>query len=62
MGPNGSGKSTLSSTLAGREEYEVTAGNILFKDKDISDFESHERAGGRAFFLPSSIRLKFLGG
>ncbi|RWX54631.1 Fe-S cluster assembly ATPase SufC [Photobacterium chitinilyticum] len=49
MGPNGSGKSTLSSTLAGREEYEVTAGNILFKNKDINDFESHERAGEGIF-------------
>ncbi len=28
MGPNGSGKSTLASVLAGREEYEVTAGEV----------------------------------
>lgn len=49
MGPNGSGKSTLSSTLAGREEYEVTAGDILFKGKDIGDFEPEERAGEGLF-------------
>ena len=30
MGPNGSGKSTLSSVLAGREEYEVTAGAVSY--------------------------------
>jgi Fe-S cluster assembly ATP-binding protein len=28
MGPNGSGKSTLSSVIAGREDYEVTSGDI----------------------------------
>jgi Fe-S cluster assembly ATP-binding protein len=33
MGPNGSGKSTLSSVLAGREEYEVTAGAVSFDGK-----------------------------
>ncbi|MFC2144539.1 Fe-S cluster assembly ATPase SufC [Acidobacteriota bacterium] len=34
MGPNGSGKSTLASVLAGREEYEVTAGEIRYADQD----------------------------
>jgi len=33
MGPNGSGKSTLAQVLAGREEYEVTKGEIIFKGK-----------------------------
>lgn len=33
MGPNGSGKSTLSATLAGREDYEVTEGSVMFTVK-----------------------------
>jgi Fe-S cluster assembly ATP-binding protein len=37
MGPNGSGKSTLASVLAGREEYEVTAGSVDFSGKDLLD-------------------------
>ena len=32
MGPNGSGKSTLAQVLAGREDYEVTAGRVMFRD------------------------------
>ena len=36
MGPNGSGKSTLSSVIAGSEDYEVTKGNIFFKDENLS--------------------------
>ena len=32
MGPNGSGKSTLSSVIAGKEEYEVNGGDIVFED------------------------------
>ena len=35
MGPNGSGKSTLSSVIAGKEEYEVTEGEIIFDGEDI---------------------------
>ncbi len=35
MGPNGSGKSTLASVLAGREEYEVTAGEVLYNGKNL---------------------------
>ena len=35
MGPNGSGKSTLASILAGREDYEVTEGEIIFEGKDL---------------------------
>ena len=35
MGPNGSGKSTLASILAGKEEYEVSKGKILFENKNI---------------------------
>jgi Fe-S cluster assembly ATP-binding protein len=35
MGPNGSGKSTLSSVLAGREDYDVTEGEVTFNGKDL---------------------------
>jgi Fe-S cluster assembly ATP-binding protein len=44
MGPNGTGKSTLSYVLAGREGYEVTAGDILYKGKNLLDLEPNERA------------------
>ncbi|MEB2779649.1 Fe-S cluster assembly ATPase SufC [Algoriphagus sp. C2-6-M1] len=44
MGPNGSGKSTLASVLAGREEYEVTAGEVSFKGKDLLDLSPEDRA------------------
>ena len=49
MGPNGSGKSTLASVLAGREEYEVTGGNINFEGKDLLDLAPEERAGEGIF-------------
>ncbi|MBS9525178.1 Fe-S cluster assembly ATPase SufC [Litoribacter ruber] len=44
MGPNGSGKSTLASVLAGREEYEVTEGEVSFKSKDLLDLSPEDRA------------------
>ncbi|MCA9291460.1 MAG: Fe-S cluster assembly ATPase SufC [Phycisphaerales bacterium] len=44
MGPNGSGKSTLARVLAGEEAYEVTAGEIIFKGRDLLELEAHERA------------------
>ncbi len=44
MGPNGSGKSTLASVLAGREDYEVTAGTVDFLGKDLLSLEADERA------------------
>ena len=44
MGPNGAGKSTLASIVAGKEEYEVTAGEILFEGKDIIEDAPEERA------------------
>ena len=44
MGPNGSGKSTLSSVIAGSEDYEVTKGNIFFKDENIEDLSAEERS------------------
>ncbi|MBT3658984.1 MAG: Fe-S cluster assembly ATPase SufC [Rhodospirillaceae bacterium] len=49
MGPNGSGKSTLSYVLAGREGYEVTAGEILYKGKDLTELSPEERAGEGVF-------------
>lgn len=44
MGPNGSGKSTLASILAGKEDYEVTSGEIVFEGEDIMDLAPEERA------------------
>ena len=44
MGPNGSGKSTLASVLAGREEYEVTGGDVLYKGNNILDLSPEDRA------------------
>src|SRR3954465_3946800 len=44
MGPNGSGKSTLASVLAGRNEYEVTGGEVLYKGKDLLENSPEERA------------------
>ncbi len=44
MGPNGSGKSTLASVLAGREEYVVTKGEVLYDGEDLLDLEPEERA------------------
>ena len=44
MGPNGSGKSTLAQVLAGKEEYEVTGGQILYKGEDVLEMAPEERA------------------
>ncbi len=44
MGPNGSGKSTLASIIAGKEEYEVTEGNIILDGEDLEDVSPEERA------------------
>jgi Fe-S cluster assembly ATP-binding protein len=44
MGPNGSGKSTLAQVLAGRESYEVTAGEVLYNGKDLLGMAPEERA------------------
>ena len=44
MGPNGSGKSTLSSVIAGKEDYEVTDGEIYLEGEDISELAPEERA------------------
>ena len=44
MGPNGSGKSTLASVIAGREDYDVTDGEINFRGSELSDLGPDERA------------------
>ena len=49
MGPNGSGKSTLANVIAGREEYEVTAGSIDYNGADLLDMEVDERSHAGVF-------------
>jgi Fe-S cluster assembly ATP-binding protein len=49
MGPNGSGKSTLANVIAGREEYEVVGGQILFNGEDLLEMEVEERAHAGVF-------------
>jgi len=44
MGPNGSGKSSLASVLAGRENYQVTEGEVKFHGKDLLDMAPEDRA------------------
>ncbi len=44
MGPNGSGKSTLAQVLAGRDTYDVTEGEVLYRGRDLLDMEADERA------------------
>jgi Fe-S cluster assembly ATP-binding protein len=44
MGPNGSGKSTLAAILAGRDGYDVSSGQVLYKSQDLLDLDPEERA------------------
>ena len=44
MGPNGAGTSTLGNVIAGRDGYEVTSGEVIFKGRDILELEPEERA------------------
>jgi Fe-S cluster assembly ATP-binding protein len=44
MGPNGSGKSTLANVLAGREEYDISEGEITFEGKNLFELSTEERA------------------
>jgi Fe-S cluster assembly ATP-binding protein len=44
MGPNGSGKSTLAGVLAGRPEYVVTDGSVVYKGRNLLDLQPEERA------------------
>ena len=50
MGPNGSGKSTLSNVIAGRNGYEVTQGEVIYKGDNLLDMAIEERAQ-RGVFL-----------
>src|SRR5947207_15453546 len=59
MGPNGSGKSTLAGVLAGRDDYEVTAGEVLYHGKNLLEMDPEERAREGlfpAFQSPVQIR------
>ena len=59
LGPNGAGKSTLFMTILGFPKYEVTKGKIIYKGKDITKLETHERRAlglGVTFQNPPAIR------
>lgn len=67
MGPNGSGKSTLSYVLAGKDDYEITEGEILFKGEDLLEMEPDERAAAGVFLafqypieIPGVATMTFL--
>ena len=67
MGPNGSGKSTLSYVIAGKPDYEVTGGEILFDGQNILDLEPSERAALGVFLafqypveIPGVATMTFL--
>ena len=67
MGPNGSGKSTLSYILSGREDYEVTEGDILFNGESILELNPSERASKGIFLafqypveIPGVATMQFL--
>jgi Fe-S cluster assembly ATP-binding protein len=60
MGPNGSGKSTLAYVLAGKSDYEVTEGQILFDGENILDMEPDERAA-KGLFLAFQYPIEIPG-
>ena len=67
MGPNGAGKSTLASVLAGREEYEITAGVVTFDGVDLLDMSTEDRAREGLFLafqypieIPGVSNINFL--
>jgi Fe-S cluster assembly ATP-binding protein len=60
MGPNGSGKSTLSYVLAGREEYEVTDGAVLYDGEDLLEMAPDERAA-KGLFLAFQYPIEIPG-
>lgn len=49
MGPNGSGKSTLATVLAGKENYEVTRGEVYFRGKNLLEMSPEERSWAGLF-------------
>lgn len=67
MGPNGSGKSTLAHILAGREGYQVTRGEVIFRQHNLLDFSIEQRAHQGIFLamqypveLPGVNNMTFL--
>lgn len=67
MGPNGSGKSTLANVIAGREGYEVSAGEILYRGRNLFEMAPEERAWQGLFLafqypveIPGVSNLYFL--
>jgi Fe-S cluster assembly ATP-binding protein len=60
MGPNGSGKSTLAYVLAGRDDYEVTAGDILWNGESLLEMAPDERAA-KGVFLAFQYPLEIPG-
>ncbi len=67
MGPNGSGKSTLSYILAGRDDYEVTDGDILYNGESLLEMDPAERAASGIFLafqypmeIPGVATMEFL--
>ena len=67
MGPNGSGKSTLAYVLAGRAGYEVTAGEVVYKGRDLLALTPEERAAAGVFLafqypveIPGVANMTFL--
>ena len=67
MGPNGSGKSTLAAVLAGREDYKVTKGEIIFKGEELSEMSPEDRAREGLFLafqypveIPGVSNINFL--
>ena len=67
MGPNGSGKSTLAYVLAGKDDYEVTGGEVLLEGEDLLEMEPDERAAQGVFLafqypleIPGVATMTFL--
>lgn len=60
MGPNGSGKSTLSYVIAGRDDYDVTSGEILLDGESVLDMEPSERAA-KGLFLAFQYPIEIPG-
>ena len=67
MGPNGSGKSTLSYVIAGKEEYEITDGDILYNGESILEMDPAERVASGLFLafqypieIPGVATMTFL--
>lgn len=67
MGPNGAGKSTLAAVLAGKEDYEITAGEVIFNGKDLLELPIEDRAKEGLFLafqypveIPGVSNINFL--